>query len=118
MNVKVLKEQVEFLEKGTMTCVIVPKKEYKTGVEAHLTTGYGRNYNKVAVKKCVSTQDVYIEPNHSHVNSIIEIDGLILSFKEMKQLALCSGFGSLDAFFKRFNQSKDYTLIHFTNNKY
>lgn len=118
MQIKVENSQVKAIENEALISLIVPNKDYKIGAKAHLTTGFGRKYNKVAEKVCVSTQRIVIEPKHSINSSIVEIDYLMLSNKEILNLALNCGFSSLEEFYEKYNTKQELTLMNFTNKKY
>ena len=118
MILKISKKQVRAAKEGELKHLIAAKKDYKTGVVAHLTTGLGKNYNKVSELVCVSTQEILIEPKSTLLDSLIEIDGVILTYQEVKEFSRNCGFKNEEEFFKYYSSKKDYTLINFTDFKY
>lgn len=78
------------------------------------------------VIKCVSVHEIKIEHHESkaiagiilHPFASVTIDGKILRYESIKQLAINDGFDSVEDFFAYFN--KDFTgkLIHWTDLKY
>lgn len=113
MIVQIGEDQKVPLEKGVMTKVLVPKKEYKVGDKVHVSTGLFGRGEKVAVKECKSVLTVLVEPKHSCNSAIIEVDYLMLSTKEKEQFAIACGYKDLETFLKTHDKKKTYSLINF-----
>lgn len=108
----------------------------KEGMMLDLAYWEGRPYNSspdrfIIQTPCISTQEVkiswvnsdrklFIPKNEKRPipNVDLSIDGIFQSKKQIETLAENDGFNSVDHFFRHFNKSKTYNLIHWTNLKY
>jgi len=68
---------------------------------------------------CVSTQTINIyHPMFEDKTPGIKVDGKVLSLEHEKELAVNDGFENLEDFYKYFDKTETYKIIHFTNLRY
>lgn len=93
---------------------------WKAGNNIHPVIG-NRTKNRfqfAPVIPCVSVQKIKIKYNKKGAFLNITIDGKVISFNTIKQLAYNDGFESPRQFLNWFNSDFTGKIIHWTNHKY
>lgn len=94
------------------------------GATIHFATGIRtKNYKCFKQSECVSTQQIHIQwVRHESDRSMdimnVEIDGRMLNWKEIKELAINDGFDNVEGFMEWFKENFNGKLIHWTEKRY
>lgn len=119
MNLHYKKEFVDSLRNGTKKHTI-RKKAVKRGTELkHIIYPYQPNRRECVLKNtCVSCQYIKIVPCEYMTDSKVWVNGILLSFDEVRQLAWNDGFHCLVSFWLYFNEIFEGYIIHWTDLQY
>lgn len=92
---------------------------WKAGMDIHFVINNRTKdrFQFAPVVKCVSVQEIEIFAFSIGI-PVININGRMIDYEEMKQLAINDGFPSVEAFFDYFNTDFKGKIIHWTDLKY
>jgi len=93
---------------------------WKAGVKMHMATGVRtKNYNQFAEEVCKSTQNIEVRRTSDYLNeTLVIVDGRVLSQAEVQQLAFNDGFVNLIDFYLWFSSGFSGKIIHWTELRY
>lgn len=96
-----------------------PKKRWRVGMKIQLAYYEAKmKYRLIKEVEVVSIQEVVIKWYDAQCAPVIEIDGRMLWLSEIIALSLNDGFDSVQDFYKYFNMSGVFRLIHWTEFSY
>jgi hypothetical protein len=97
---------------------------WRAGMKMHMATGVRtKNYRCFETKECTGVQEIYICRNSDYLEqTIVKVDGKVLTQNEVQQLAWGDGFSCLIDFWQwfAFKESNPFKgkIIHWTDKRY